>query len=113
MLKKEHRLAKTKDVKTVVGLGRSFFNPLFTIKYLVRPVSAARFTVVVSTKVSKKSVARNRIKRILREEIRLKMDQFPLGGYAVLVKPAAAAAEPQELRKQFAHLLSLIAKKAR
>jgi ribonuclease P protein component len=111
MLKKQHRLAKTEDVKNTVRAGRSFFNPLFTVKVNRRGGVLPRFTVVVSTKVSKKAVVRNRIKRVLREEIRTRLADFPAGDYAVLVKPKAATVEAAELREKFITLLPSLTKK--
>ena len=64
MFAKKHRLAKTTDVKKAFAQGRAFFNPFFTIKFLTHTIRAEpRFTVVVSTKVSKRAVPRNRIKK--------------------------------------------------
>lgn len=99
MLKKQFRLAKDADVKKVFARGRAFFNPLFAIKYFPGPIS--RFTVVVSTKVSKKAVVRNRIKRTLREVIRLNLTKFKPGDYAVVVKPGAGSVERPILREKF------------
>lgn len=104
MLKKSHRLAKTTHVKTVFAKGRGFFNGLFTIKFLKRG-EVSRFTVVVSTKVSKNAVVRNRIKRVLREYIRLHIPSLALGDYAIIVKPAAAKIDSKDLP---GHLKSLL-----
>jgi len=105
MLNKKHRLAKTKDVELVFARGRSFFNPLVSVKFFRNDREKKRFTVVVSTKVSKKAVSRNRLKRILREFVRLRLDKFLPGDYAIVVRPAAAKTEEkvllQELEKLF------------
>ena len=101
MLKKQFRLAKTADVQRVFAQGRAFFNPLFIIKYPFSKTGRPRFTVVVSTKVSKKAVDRNRIKRVLREFLRLTLDNFKTGDYAVVVKPAAAKITGKELVERF------------
>ena len=91
MFAKKYRLAKAKDVKAALMRGRTFFNPLFNIKF--RQGAVSRFTVVVSTKVSKKAVARNRLKRVIRELLRKNMAQLLPGDYAIIVKPKAATAE--------------------
>ena len=46
--------------------------------------------VVVSTKVYKKAVDRNRLKRIIREHIRKNLNGFKLGNYVIITKPVAA-----------------------
>lgn len=98
MLSQKHRLSKSAEVKKTTARGRSFFNPYFVIK-LAPGNDAARLTVIVSTKVSKKAVDRNRIKRIIREELRKHVQGMKPGNYAILVKPSAAKAETTELRK--------------
>jgi len=98
MLAKKHRLAKTTDIKSVFMRGRGFFNPLFNIKYVPGPVF--RLTVVVSTKVSKRAVVRNRIKRALREVVRLNISSFKAGDYAIIVKPSAEKVENIVLKER-------------
>lgn len=105
MLHKKHRLAKTKDIQQTFARGRSFFYPLFSIKFAAKP-SSPRFTVVVSTKVSKKAVVRNRIKRVLRETIRLALSSFVSGDYVIMVRPQAAKATAAELREQLKDALA-------
>ncbi len=90
MLSKTHRLTKNSDIQRAFRTGRSFFNPFFSLKYL-KGKPSSRFTVVVSVKVSKRAVVRNRIKRLVREFIRLNMDSFPTGDYVVTAKPALAS----------------------
>ncbi len=96
MLSKPHRLAKTKDVKRTFAQGRGFFNPLLTVKFAASP-AASRFTVVVSTKVSKNATKRNRLKRIIREFVRLRLPVFKTGDYAIVLKPRAGNVAEQEL----------------
>ncbi len=104
MFSKQHRLGKTTDVQKVFAQGRAFFNPLFTIKFLTRPSQLPRFTVVVSTKVSKSAVKRNRLKRLTREFIRMRMGKFRLGDYVVILKPAAARRDEKSLMMSLSEL---------
>jgi len=85
MLSKKHRLAKELDLKATLKRGRSFFNPFFNIKFLPGPQK--RFAVVVSTKVYKQAVKRNRLKRIVREHIRKNLAHFRPGYYVIMAKP--------------------------
>jgi ribonuclease P protein component len=101
VLKKPNRLAKTKDVQRTTMRGRSFFNPYFVIKFASSRVPEPRFTVIASTKVSKKAVARNRLKRIIREAIRLRMAEFRAGDYVIIVKVSALKLPPRELSQNF------------
>jgi ribonuclease P protein component len=112
MLKKQHRLAKSKDVQITVKKGRSFFNTLFTLKALPTRSGTVRFTVVVSTKVAKNAVERNRIKRVVREAVRLSLDKLLPSDYALLVKPKAKGLESKILRAEFERLLKPVLKKS-
>lgn len=106
MFHKKNRLAKTKDIQTAFARGRSFFNSLFSVKYVKKVNESARFTVVVSTKVSKNATDRNRLKRIIREVIRLQMETFPGGDYVIMVKPLAQKVEKPQLLIKISELLN-------
>lgn len=97
MLSQKHRLSKSAEVKKTTARGRGFFNPFFVIKSLAA-VEGIKLTVIVSTKVSKKAVDRNRIKRIIREELRKHLPEMKPGMYAFLVKQAVLKIEPKDLR---------------
>jgi len=104
MFKKDNRLSKTKDVMAASKRGRSFFSPFFLVKFL-KTADAARVTVVVSTKVSKKAVTRNRIKRIIRDCIRHSLLSLKSGDYVVIVKPSIARLEAVQMREEVLGLL--------
>ena len=103
MLKKVNRLAKAKDIEKAFARGRTFFSPFFNIKFLVAP-GTPRFTVVVSTKVFKKAVSRNRLKRIIREYLRLNLSKFRRGSYMIMVKPKISKLPEADILKDFAYL---------
>lgn len=98
MLPKKHRLAKALEVKATTARGRSFFNPYAVIKYQ-KNSHPPRFTVIVSTKVSKKAVVRNRVKRVVREIIHGSLPRFAAGDYAVIMKAKAVIVSATELRQ--------------
>jgi len=60
-----------------------------------------RFGFIISTKISKKAVVRNRIKRIMSEVIRKNLDKIK-SGYDVLflIKPSAVKINKKELEKE-------------
>lgn len=66
MLKKENRLRKTKEIEGVFKEGRSFYDQFFTLKTKKNNTELNRLCVVISAKVSKKSVDRNKLKRRVR-----------------------------------------------
>ena len=97
MLSKKHRLSKSADVRKTTAKGRSFFNPYFVIKSTSG--QEAKLTVVVSTKISKRAVDRNKIKRIIRDELRKLVPRVKPGNYAILAKQKTATATSKELRE--------------
>ncbi len=106
MFPKKHRLSKSADVKKTTARGRSFFNKYFVIKSVPQN-DEKKFTVVVSTKISKKAVERNRIKRIVREELRKNIDNIKTGSYVFLIKPLALKIESKELRSELFKSLTI------
>jgi ribonuclease P protein component len=105
MLKKTFRLSSSKDIHVTSLRGRSFFSPYFVIKFVLSQAQHPRFTVVVSTKVSKSAVERNRLKRIVREAIRQALPEFKIGDYVIIVKTRAAQKPASEIRQQLQQLL--------
>lgn len=79
MLPKKYRLVKKKDCEKVWRYGKSFFEEEIGFKALKNNLSASRFGFIVGTKVSKKAVQRNKIKRQLREIIRSKIKSIKTG----------------------------------
>ncbi|MDQ3018867.1 MAG: ribonuclease P protein component [bacterium] len=104
MLPKKHRLSKSAEVKQTTARGRSFFNPCFILKS-IPALEGCKVTVIVSTKVSKKAVDRNRLKRVIREVVREALPRFKPGTYAFIVKLAAMKITSAELKEQVSQAL--------
>lgn len=71
VLPKQYRLHDYREIEKVKKEGKFLPSPLFgflLLEKLSQPVS--RFSFIVSTKISKKAVERNRIKRVLSETVR-------------------------------------------
>ena len=108
MLAKQRRLVKERDFKRVNALGRSFFSSQFKIKVAKNDLDQSRFAVVTSTKLSKKAVVRNRLRRQASEILRLSANRAVGGADVVVwVKPPAIGAPYQQLE---ADLLGLLEK---
>jgi len=69
MLKKSNKITKTKEFDNVFQNGKSSFNSLIGVKVIKNNLKEPRFGIIVSTKVSKKAVIRNKIKRQIRSII--------------------------------------------
>jgi ribonuclease P protein component len=68
MLPKKNRLNKTKDFQKVLKFGERIYGNLLLIR-CIRNTDANKLGVIVSTKVSKLAVERNRTKRLIRDVI--------------------------------------------
>lgn len=109
MLPKTNRLVKTKDFEKVFKQGRSFFTKLMGVKILGGQAKNNRFGVIISAKVSKKAVERNRLKRQIREALR-ELNKKLLQGFdlAIIVSPNLLKSDfkaiKNELEKVFIRL---------
>jgi len=85
MLPKINRIKKKKDFEMIFKNSKSFKNNLFILKVIKNNLKLNRFGFVVSQKVSKKAIVRNKVKRRLSEAIRDKMKNIEIGTDSVLI----------------------------
>lgn len=83
---KSQRLLKPAEFKQVFEKRQSAHNAHFGIYAMTNTLGHARVGLVVSKKVSKKAVVRNRIKRQVREAFRLKQQDLGAIDYVVVAK---------------------------
>lgn len=69
MFAQKNRLRENDEILKTIKKGVNFKTSFFSVKYL-KTNEDFKITVVVSKKISKKAVERNRIKRILRASIK-------------------------------------------
>jgi len=100
MLPKLNRLKKKKDFEKVFKLGKGAKLNFIALKLNKNGLKNSRFGFVVSLKVSKKAVVRNKIKRRLRESVKKKIDNIKKGFDIVLVAfPDSKNKDFQEINK--------------
>ncbi len=87
MLTKYNRLTKEKDFKVVFKAGKkySLLGTGIYLKVRENNLEQSRFGFVISKKVSKKAVVRNKIKRRLREVVRIDISEIKRGVDVVVV----------------------------
>ncbi len=85
MLPKENRLKKKKDFANVLRKGRGFREGFLFLKLAGNSLEESRFGFVVSQRISKKAVIRNRLKRRLGEIIRLNLSEIKKGVDGVFI----------------------------
>jgi len=79
MLPKINRLKKKKDFALVFKKGEGFQNDFLFIKVAKNNLKSSRFGFITSKSFSKKAVVRNKIKRRLREIVRLNIEGIKKG----------------------------------
>ncbi len=85
MLPKEFRLHKDKDIKRLAKIGQTFFLPEFTIKYQKQPNQDLKIGFVVSTKVDKRAVVRNKLKRQMRQAVHDRLKEIKKGHFLLII----------------------------
>lgn len=109
MLKKINRIHLRDEFSEVLKKGRMIQTPLFGVKILKKnegDVSqpkaddVPRFGFVVSKKISKRAVDRNKIKRRLCQVLQGRLEEFPEGTRMVfLVRKAVLTAKMEEIER--------------
>ncbi len=109
MLAKQGRLTKEKDFKKIFKQGKSSYNKIFGIKILANGLEVNRYGVVISTKVSKKAVERNKLKRQFRAAIK-GTDKKLIQGFdlVIIVLPAALNQEYKFIKSELEKILFIL-----
>ena len=107
MLKKQNRLSKRSDFLKLKKEGAVKQSPFFGFVYLKNEeIDKPRFGFIISKRISKKAVDRNKIKRVLCEIIMKKTD---FGNKKIegifLVRQAILKAKRNELEKEVIRIL--------
>jgi len=106
MLPKQNRLKKKKDCDSVIKQGRHNADRFLVLKIQRNSLEQSRIGFVVSKKISKKAVERNRIKRRLREIVKKEISELKNGiDLVFLVKKNIITAEFSEIEYSVKSLL--------
>ena len=85
MLTKINRLKKEKDFEKIFKKGKSFKNSFLILRIVPNNLEESRFGFIVSQKVSKKAVLRNKVKRRLRDIIQKNITEIKKGKDVALI----------------------------
>jgi ribonuclease P protein component len=120
MLDKDNRLKKTKDFAVMATKGRSIYGVYSTLRIrAIHPSKEApkpsevpaKIGFIISTKVFKKAVDRNRAKRRFRSAVKELIKQFPNGHqFIFILKRETLTALYPAMREDVAHMLTKIEK---
>jgi ribonuclease P protein component len=98
------RLRRKSDFDAAYARGRRMGDGLFAVTATVNDTGAPRLGLAVAVRAAGGAVARNRIRRIIRESFRLHQHGIPAVDLVVSIRPKAAAASATELRASLAAL---------
>lgn len=105
-MEKKYRLAKREDFNKVYRYGKSMANHQFVLYYLPLPGNDDfRLGVSVSKKVGN-AVVRNRLRRMMKEIVRLKKENMATHyDYILIARKPAAEMSYQEMEKSIFHVI--------
>ena len=104
-MKRKYRLRRNSDFQHVRQVGKSYASPILVLAFLQNELDHSRFGFVVNKRLGK-AVHRNKIKRRMREAVRLQVEQIKPGFDLVFIarKPANQATYA-EIATAITHLL--------
>lgn len=107
MLSQKYRFHSRGGVRYVFQKGRAIRSPLFSLVYTPNTRGFQRFGVVVSKKVLKHAVGRNRIRRRIYEALRLELPNYqkPMDYLFVVYNKSVISMPFTDLRRHIRELL--------
>lgn len=106
MLKKANQLRLDEDFSHVFKGKLCSYGKILGIKAVLNGLDISRFGILVSNRVSKKAVARNQIKRQIREIIRLRFHKIKPGYDAVIIAlPLISEKDYQDIESEIDYIL--------
>lgn len=102
-LTRARRLTQKQEFDAVFRSNRSSRDAYFTVLARDSGLPEARLGMVVSKKVDRRAVGRNRVKRIVRESFRSQVQQLVGIDVVVIAKPEAARINNQTLFRSLDH----------
>lgn len=106
-LSKKYRLAGS-DFKRVFEKGKTVRGSFFFIRFLNNGVNHLRLAVAVASKVSKKAVVRNRLRRILTEAIKVNNLYKAAIDVVIVVAKNSAGKSPEEINDEIKKIMAEI-----
>ncbi len=108
MLSKQNRLIKKKDFEKVFKEGKGYRKDFLFLKTNKNDLDFTRFGFIVSKKISNKAVARNKIKRQLREIVRKKIPEIKKGIDVIVIAMSGIEIQSfQEIEKTIDEIFNI------
>ncbi len=94
-------LSKQKDFEQVAKKGRSFFKKELGFKILKNSLKKNRYGIIINLKVDKRAVVRNKIRRQIKEIIRLNNENLKQGfDIMILTRESVKDLSYQEIERK-------------
>ena len=107
MYPKENRLRKKKDFEQVWQAKKSAYLKFLGMKIVENHQNNTRFGVIISNKISKKAVIRNKIKRRIRNIVTKEKDKIKKGWDVVIIgQPAIIEAGLSEIKNEIRQIFT-------
>jgi ribonuclease P protein component len=105
---RRYRLTKTDEFSSVFGFRRAIRGKLLMLHYQPRPEgnTEARLGLVVAKKLLKRAVDRNKVKRVVREQFRLRLAGLPPVDLVIRLAAKPAPLDGKLLAEDFLALLN-------
>ena len=106
MIARIFRISRKKDFDLILKSKLKFYSKNFVLRYTRNGLDKSRFCVVVSKKISKRAVDRNRIRRRMYEILRTNYDKIKIGfDFMIFAKSGALTAGFKEMQEELIDLL--------
>jgi len=106
MLPQTSRLKKKKDIERVFKKGKGVKEDFLILKTVKNDLNETRFGFIVSQKISKKANIRNKIKRRLRELVKVKLKKLKKGtDNLIIVLPGLETKDFWEIEETITKLI--------
>jgi ribonuclease P protein component len=112
LFRPDHRLHSGGEYDRAYRQGVRAGDSLFAVNVLPNAFGHARLGMSVSYKTVGNAVARNRVRRLIREVFRHRREQLPSLDFVVTSRPGARAAQRAELIASLDRLMAVAVRKA-
>jgi ribonuclease P protein component len=102
MLTKKYRLPIQQFFKKT---GKTIKSRYFLLKIFPTKLDYSRFGVIISSKISRKAVIRNRLKRTIFNYLKEKYRNLPIYDYLFILYPSAALAGKDEIINELIRIM--------
>jgi len=109
MLAKSFILKRRSDFEVVKEKGRLYQSPLFGMLVMNQNVGGVKFGFLISKRISKRAVDRNRIRRLMAEAVRFNLKEIDKKVWLVfLVKKKMLSVKQDEVKREMENMMRMV-----